>query len=123
MCMRKEDVTIKLSESIDVDKGDGNHCDFVPIIDGVAVSKCHVVSCTLYFELINLSRSAVTATNINRFSKLISSKDKRRTHTNTFPFTNVKTSHTLQIYSTSCSDGGAGLFELVLCHSNLANRM
>lgn len=78
--MRKEDITIKVSESIDVDKGDGNHCDFVPIIDDVAVNKCHVVSCTLYFELINLSRSAVTATNINRFSELITSKDKRTEH-------------------------------------------
>ena len=53
-------LTIKLSKSIDVDKGDGNHCDFVPIIivvarrgcarPLVANEKCHVDVLSLHFR-------------------------------------------------------------------------
>lgn len=36
-----EDETIKLSQAIDVDKGVGNHCDFVAIISGEQMSCLH----------------------------------------------------------------------------------
>lgn len=91
--LAKEDVTIKLSHSIDVDKDDRNGelarvyvrvCAFIPIIiDGECGEICrtNVMSncCTLYFDLINLSRSTVTKMNGNRFPKLITWNDNQKT--------------------------------------------